>query len=266
MNSSSALRIFSKSTIDLCRRSCLLSLYSLRRSVAAYKPPQAQSPQAQSPEAQGQTSIIDRPVNHYGTTTAKQINHVGSIVPSRRFHLSTPTFVRGFQRKENETPSEGFALTGKDMTGKYITCNIYPRCLGKDIVIIFGGEEYRFTVSSGELRLCTNFVLKGKDITGKDIICKIGPQFGIGEDIIIILGGEEYRFTAIGVFISGLDLAFLHKLFMIGISVVFMGFIFTIRMKLLTDLQLYLEVKRRKRISFIGIILCLPLLLLVSSE
>ena len=107
--------------------------------------------------------------------------------------------------------------------------------------------------------------LKGKDIAGKLITCNISSRC-LGKDIVIMFGGEEYRFTALGVFISGLDLAFLHKLFMIGNSVVFMGFIFTIRMKVLTDLQLYLEVKRRKRISFIGIILCLPLLLLVSSE
>jgi len=239
MNSSSALRIFSKSTIDFCRRSCPLSSpYPLRRFVAAYKPPQAQ----------GRTSIVDRPFTHYGTT-AKQINHVGSIVPSRRFHLSTATFVRGSQRKENDGQSENkiergsFTLTGKDMTGKYINCNIYPGCIGKDIVIIFGGEEYRFTATSGELRLFTNFILKGKDITGKDITCKIGPRYGIGEDIIIILGGEECRFTVEGVRIYCVDLAFSHKLFMIGISVVFLGFIGTI-------------------LGFIGIILCLPLLFL----
>lgn len=68
MNSSSALRIFSKSTIDLCQRSCLLSSsslesYPLRRFVAAYKPPQAQAP-----KAQGRMSIVDRPFTHYGAT------------------------------------------------------------------------------------------------------------------------------------------------------------------------------------------------------
>jgi len=81
MNSTAALRIFSKSTIDVCRRSCLLSpSYPLRRFVAAYKPP--------STWPHARTSIVDG------------IHHAGSIVPSRR-HLSTAT-----QWKENESQSE----------------------------------------------------------------------------------------------------------------------------------------------------------------
>jgi len=312
MNSTSALQIFSKSTINLCRRSCLLSSsYPLRRFVAAYKPP--------STWAQARTSIVNHPFAHYGTT-ANQMNLAGSIVPSRCFHLSTATFDRGSQRKESGSQSENktkhrsfsdvdptfwrfgmigilgvtvllgfinhlrrkesesqsenktelgsFTLTGKDSSGKGITCNIYPGCIGEDIVIIFGGEEYRFTVTSGELQLFKktpsswnpsnlepNFVLKGKDSSGKAITCNIYPGC-IGEDIIIILGRDEYRFTVEGVSVSNFDLtlSFSEKLLMIGISVVLLGFIGTI--------LCFIGIS----IGFIGIgigILCLPFIVLL---
>jgi len=77
MNSNLALRIFSKSTIDLYRRSCL---FSSRRSVATYQPPQARR------------SIVHPLSAYYFRTSANQISHAGSAVPSRSFHLSATTF------------------------------------------------------------------------------------------------------------------------------------------------------------------------------
>jgi len=285
MNSSSALRIFSKSTIDLCLRNCLLSSpYPSRWFVTTYKPPPASIVHASANQ-----------INHAGPTVLSsrhvlEPNHLGrwetrNIIGSRRFHLSRTILV---SRSHYETLGVSPAATQQEVKDAFhrLSKKLHP---DKNLSSPDAVEKYKKVSAAydilrnpnkrrtydAELRAGSHWREDSGSRQQKESESKsentgesdsngnggqerresttfnftIGGKDHsvtiIGKEIIVIISGREYRFT------SG-PLSQLCFLFIIGI----IGFIFKILGVILGFISTIF--------NFIGNVLSLPLILLYS--